>query len=81
MSDSHAARYVRQLRAQAKTAEASPKPAEALSCPYCSEARMFESDRQLWDHATLEHAPNLKSLGDPNRARIFLREEGLRISS
>ena len=73
------ARYVKHLRAQAKTAETSPPP-DTLLCPYCPEGRIFQAEGQLWDHAALEHAHHLSSLGDPSHARTLLREEGLRRS-
>jgi hypothetical protein len=70
-------RYVTALRRQTKTAE--PPPSDALSCPYCShQGRIFQTDDQLYDHATVEHASILQSMA-PGQARAQLRDAALRM--
>lgn len=70
-------RYVTALRRQTKTAE--PPPPDAFSCPYCShQGRIFQSDDQLYDHATVEHASILEAMA-PDQARAQLRDAALRM--
>lgn len=70
-------RYVTALRRQTKTAE--PPPPDAFSCPYCShQGRIFQTDDQLYDHATVEHASILQSMA-PDQARAQLRDAALRM--
>jgi hypothetical protein len=70
-------RYVTALRRQTKTAE--PPPPDAFYCPYCShQGRIFQSDDQLYDHATVEHASILDSL-TLDQARAQVRDAALRM--
>ena len=70
-------RYVTALRRQTKTAE--PPPSDAISCPYCThQGRIFQTDDQLYDHATVEHGSILESM-TPDEARAQLRDAALRM--
>lgn len=69
-ADMHTSRYVAALQNQTKTAE--PPPLDAHLCPYCSHhGRIFQTEDQLYDHATLEHASILQTM-PPDQARAQL---------
>jgi hypothetical protein len=70
-------RYVTALRRQTKTAE--PPPPDPIFCPYCShQERIFQTDAQLYDHATFEHGSILGSL-TADQARAQVRDAALRM--
>ncbi|KAF2676676.1 hypothetical protein K458DRAFT_396712 [Lentithecium fluviatile CBS 122367] len=70
-------RYVTALQKQTRTAE--PPPSDALSCPYCSHrGRIFQTESQLFDHATVDHASIVQAM-EPDQARAQLRDAALRM--
>lgn len=70
--------FVNALRTQAKTVD--KQQSDALPCPYCThQGRIFQTIDQLFDHAKVEHASLLQSMGKPNQARAQLRDEAMKL--